>query len=64
MDESSILHYEKKSKIRHIFQKLFLELLKYIFGSKFQFYKNKIKLLMSKIRFKKYLVFKNFYFTV
>ena len=60
MDESSILHYEKKSKIRHIFQKLFLELLKYIFGSKFQFYKNKIKLLMSKIRLKNILYLKTF----
>jgi len=50
MGEFSILHYKKKSKTRQFAQELFLKLLNYILGTKFLFYKNKIKVLMSKIR--------------
>lgn len=57
MEEFNILHYQKKSKIRELIQELFLKLLNYVFGVKFQFYKNKIKLLMSNIRLKKILYF-------
>ena len=41
MEEFNILHYEKKVKLDTLIQKLFLKLLKYIFGVNSNFIKTK-----------------------